>query len=272
VPLKEIDGQFFHLDGWKPQKWDSRDKFLFTSPAQIAMLPRRVDLRPLYDLKVENQRDLGSCTGESVTSALEAALVASSLASDNPPAHVQLSPLWLYAKSRLYEGTPLTEDSGCALRDVIKVAAKQGCALESSWPYDPEKYDVVPPGALDFEAAYYKALFYFACGSDFAAMASLAQTFPVVFGMDIYDSQLTAESMATGRISKALDGEVRSGGHAMLKVGYDMDMEIGAGTAQAHKGAWLVLNSWGEDVGEGGYFWVSFACRTRDCWTVRRTG
>jgi len=95
--VKEVDGQLFNLDGWKPQKWDSRDKFLLTTPAQVAMLPRRVDLREMYGLRVENQRNIGSCTGESVTSALEAALVASSLASDNPQSKsaLQLSPLWL---------------------------------------------------------------------------------------------------------------------------------------------------------------------------------
>lgn len=257
----------FNLRGWKPQRWDHRDKLISVNPAQVAMLPRRVDLRSMYNLRVENQRDLGSCTAESVTSALEAAIVAATLVSDNIRIDVQLSPLWLYAKSRLYEGTPLTEDSGCAIRDVIKVAASQGCALESSWPYDSQKYTVSPPTALDSEAARHKALFYFACPNDFSAMASLAQTFPVVFGMDVYDSQMSSEVLRAGKIHSGLSGEVPIGGHAMLKVGYDIDLEIGD-----EKGAWLVLNSWGTDIGEHGYFWISFACRTRDCWTIRRTG
>ena len=255
------------LTGWKPQTWDARDKLIQISPAQVAMLPRRVDLRALYNFHVEDQRDIGSCTGEAVTTGLEAALVSAMVANSNPRHDVQLSPLWLYARSRVAQGTLLTEDSGCALRDVIKVAAKEGCALESSWPYDTSKFAVTPPTSLVDEALRYQALFYFACQSDFAAMASLAQTFPVIFGMYMFYSQLTAGVMRSGRIAKAQAGEVRAGGHAMVKVGYDQDMQIGDDV-----GAWLVLNSWGEDVGEGGYFWVSFACRTRDCWTIRRTG
>ena len=45
----------------------------------------------------------------------------------------------------------------------------------------------------------------------------------------------------------------KPGGHAMVIVGYDDNLAYTGGT-----GAFKVLNSWGTDWGNSGYFWLTY--------------
>ena len=56
--------------GWVPDLPDHRDFMLSTVLRIPAKLPRSVDLHPLCS-KVEDQGQLGSCTGNALTGALE---------------------------------------------------------------------------------------------------------------------------------------------------------------------------------------------------------
>lgn len=56
------------LYGWKPDKPDLRDKLY--QPVAFANLPQKVDLRQNCS-SVKDQGNLGSCTANSITSALE---------------------------------------------------------------------------------------------------------------------------------------------------------------------------------------------------------
>lgn len=253
-----VNGQPRHLNGWRPQKPDPRDRVF--RPGLIAQLkqPDSVDIRPQLNLTIENQGSLGACTCEATTSAMEATL-------HKEGQDVQLSELWLYDKSRWYEGTPLSEDSGCEIRDVVQVAALFGCPLKTSWPFDPTIPSTEPPESLETEAAKHRVLFYYACESDRATRASLLQGFPVIAGFNVPAHMMSDEVAQTGLVHHMTDNEGYVGGHAILIVGYDNKKMIGP-----DQGGWLCANSWGTGWGLSGFFWLSFQCMPRDRWTLRR--
>ncbi len=67
----------------------------------------------------------------------------------------------------------------------------------------------------------------------------------------------------SGKMPWPAHSEQPRGGHAVLMVGYDDS-----------KHCWLVRNSWGEQWGEEGYFWMPYeyalhADLAADFWTVR---
>lgn len=252
-----INGAPRHLNGWRPQKADHRDK-LFT-PGALAFNQAPIsDLRPELNLTTEDQRSIGCCTAEGTTSAMEACLHKEGL-------DVQLSETWLYDKAREDEGIPLSEDSGCEIRDVIKTVSMRGCCLKSSWPFSDKIPSDPPPASLDAEAYIHKVEYYYACESDRATKASLLQGFPVVVGFDVPNSMVDAEVARTGLVHHAIGNEGYAGGHCVLIVGHDDNKIVGP-----DRGAWLCQNSWGEGWALDGYFYLAYACRPRDRWTLRR--
>ena len=91
----------------------------------------------------------------------------------------------------------------------------------------------------------------------------LASGHPVVMGFTIYDSFMNGEVERTGVMKYPKFFERVIAGHAVLAVGYDMDKKM-----------MLIKNSWGEEWGQGGYFWMPFKViknrnMSDDFWTVR---
>jgi C1A family cysteine protease len=72
--------------------------------------------------------------------------------------------------------------------------------------------------------------------------ACLAQGFPFVFGFTVYDSFESEEVAKTGDVPLPPRGETVLGGHAVLAVGYDDDIQ-----------RFHVRNSWGKGWGKEGY-------------------
>src|SRR5207302_6720236 len=95
-----------------------------------------------------------------------------------------------------------------------------------------------------------------------AMKACLAEGYPFVFGLEIYQS--FESSGHHGLIGMPRDGEKDLGSHAMLAVGFsDRDR------------VFVVRNSWGTDWGDGGYCYIPYDYLasddyTDDCWTLRR--
>jgi C1A family cysteine protease len=215
-------------------------------------VPTASDLR-LLGFNVEDQGDVGKCTGEGTSSALECTLKKEGL-------DVQLAEDYLYYLGRDYEWS-FPEDSGCQIRDVVKMAATRGCVLKSQWQGGPTD---VPPPSLEEEALKHKATVYYRCPTNDAIKASLGQRFPVVSGLNLPNSFM---SDATSRTGECLyhPGEGYAGGHCMLIAGHDDFKKIGP-----HVGAYLWLNSWGEGFGQTGFVWTPYACRVSDSWTIRK--
>lgn len=250
-----VSGKRRHLHGWKRGKVDKRDKLLYSIQAP-GYLPPHESLKGQPGLKVEDQGDIGSCTCNSSTSAMEFTQ------KKERGVDLQLSRLFAYDKVREYEGTPLTEDSGAEIRDVMKILSNVGTPLESQYPYDLSKWNVDPPASLNAEAAKNRIALYYRCPSPLTIKASIAQGFPVVGGFQVPESMMSNEVARTG-IVKFDAAEQIVGGHAVLFTGYDDEKRM-----------LQFMNSWSDAWGDGGYGYLDYAFLEHgyadDFFTVRR--
>lgn len=241
---------------WKPDIADHRDvafKAAFTAP----MLPDHVNILGIRN-KIEDQFELGSCTGNAATSALEIAI-----GTRRP-----FSRLMAYYEARVQRDTVL-EDSGASIRDVMIGIATTGVCYEETWPYQIGRFTQKPPAQAYVEA---KALIDRMWGFEYLRVRSLAelksalaQGYPVTFGF------ATPEWFSSPYFNNILrfpnSREIINGGHAVVAVGYD--------DRYRDKIIW-VRNSWSKEWGIKGYFKMTQDWFTRperladDMWVIRR--
>src|SRR5207244_3996765 len=104
-----------------------------------ARLPRSVDLRRGCS-PVEDQGQLGSCTGNALAGAVEF------LEKRDGIPLVNVSRLFIYYNERVIEHT-VADDAGAMIRDGIKTLVKQGTCSEKRWPYVIARFAVKPSAA-----------------------------------------------------------------------------------------------------------------------------
>ncbi len=199
--------------GWVPDLPDHRD-FLYSAMHLVpATLPPRVDLRPTCS-SVEDQGNLGSCTGNSLVGALEF------LERKDKVPFVDLSRLFIYYNERVLEGT-IESDSGAMIRDGIKTLKRQGVCSETKWPYVISKFTIKPSSSCYKEALNHQITSYYRILTLDEMCTCLAEGFPFVFGFTMYESFESLEVARTGIVQMPQPGERSVGGHAVLAVGYD---------------------------------------------------
>lgn len=232
---------------------DERD-FRFTPSAEP---PASIDLRS-YCAGVYNQLPLKSCSANAISSAL--GFLGHKLERPIAPP----SRLFLYYNSRVLDGDTNTDD-GATLRNAIKAAAKPGVCPEPLWPYDPTKFATKPPQSA-YDGVSTRAVRYYSIDRSLDALKScLAEGYPFVFGINIYDS-VFANCQKSGQLDIPAANDTLMGGHAVLAVAYD--------DASEH---FTLLNSLGETWGAQGYFTIPYAYFTDerlsyDFWTIRELG
>lgn len=234
-------------------KHDPRDHiYKATAPIDI---PDVVDLRTGCSA-IEDQGDLGSCTGHAIVGALE---YDENAQREQP---IRLSRLFVYYNERMVEGD-IMEDGGAQIRDGIKVIAKYGACDETLWPYAPEHFTLKPSMEAYDDGLKHRAIQYRrVLQTEDDLMHALASGFPVVCGIMIYDSFESEQVASDGLVPMPSDSEQCQGGHAVLMVGYDRKRRL-----------FIMRNSWGPDWGDKGYFYLPFDYITspelaEDFWTV----
>lgn len=241
--------------GWVPDLPDHRD-FLYSALRPVPKtLPSSIDLRPTCS-PVEDQGNLGSCTGNALAGAIEF------LERKNNIPYIDASRLFIYYNERIIEGT-VKWDSGAMLRDGIKTLNKHGVCSEKKWPYIISKFAVKPSAGCYKEALSHQITSYYRILTLDEMRTCLADGFPFVFGFTVYESFESSKVARTGTVPMPKPSERALGGHAVLAVGYN-----------GKEKRFIVRNSWGTGWGKKGYFTMPYEYLvdrnlSDDLWTIR---
>lgn len=228
-------------------------------------LPEQVEL-DVYE--VENQGQHGSCLANAVCSALEIYAKKEGKPRDYSRMYTYW---WIRALSKLHGS-----DSGGFPRDMVKAIAKFGVCDEIIYPYDAANlyrvptedaiiqgigngdwvYERIPiPGPYDGVAEMT------ACNT--AIKSYLAQGIPVLLTLEL-DAEFTPKCKGDWRTQDWLVRKnwnaPKIGGHETLIVGYDDRSDVKR---------FKVLNSWGIQWGDAGYFGLMYQPKKGQLWQSR---
>lgn len=240
--------------GWKKDLPDQRDYVYQISFASD--IPESADLR-IYCPPVYDQGNLGSCTANAVSGAMQVPIIKAKQPTYTP------SRLFLYYNTRAIEGT-VSYDSGASIRDSIKSSVKYGACLESSWKYQISKFKDKPTkpcykeGLTNLVDSYAKV-----AQNEYGIKSAISQGYPVVIGFSVYSS---FESIGkSGIVPMPKPAESVLGGHAVILVGYDDS------TRQ-----FCFRNSWSSKWGASGYGFFPYEYMTdknlsSDFWIIKHS-
>ncbi|KAF9263038.1 cysteine proteinase, partial [Marasmius fiardii PR-910] len=229
-----------------------------------------VDLRqkcpPVYD-----QLRLGSCTANAVAGAFEFEAMKQNLPLFSPSRLF----IWYNARAKSGVASAVKRNVGCSLRNAIQSLNLKGHGVcsESEWPYEAAEYNkktlyftdpkaraaTKPPAVVVQHAHLHAVSRYYAFTKDKNLLTKLLhcldEGYPFLFGTPTY--KLFSK---VGKDGRGLRTKNTPGGHALLVVGYIHEEKV-----------FIVRNSWGENWGEKGYFympygWLKYAY---DLWTIR---
>lgn len=230
----------YNLSGWRKSPRDERD-LLRLAPKRWEELPAEVDLSGALS-GIYDQDGLGECTGFGIMGSIE-----TQARKDVDPSAERLSPDWGYAGARKLEGT-LNEDSGAYSRDVYRWCLPNGCLPERFHPFD-TRLDTTDPLTWPNagQAKRWKILSYTRCVDGWQGIAAaLAAGKIVSYGTPWYQAWMNA-GPTTPELEPAPSATTCVGGHQVFLVGYSI-----------LRGAFLLVNSWGQGWGARGKAWLPF--------------
>ena len=237
---------------WQPDKLDTRDYKYQIIPM---LTPNIVDLRR-HCSPIENQGNLGSCTGQAIAGAIE-------LLNKRNGKYKDISRLFIYYYERLILGT-INYDSGAYIRDGIKATNHYGASLESLWPHDIRKFRQQPVVEARNDALTRKVTRYERINNINECFNALSNGYPIIMGFKVYSSFMSGNVTKTGNMPYPnTRREKLLGGHAVLLVGYDKTRKV-----------FIARNSWGAGWGDRGYFYMPFNVVTNtsmssDYWIIK---
>ena len=215
-------------------------------------LPSSVSLKK-YCPDVRSQGSVGSCTGWATTYAAFTIVRRIECEKKMGP----FSPLSTYNKLKAFQNSfDIDCKSGTSLRNALNLLRSNGAPRFENYPNNCN---------LDKQnKKYIDRLYNFTtlnCSGESGVnniKGELNNNKPVVIGMSVYKISGQGKSLSPKYISKSGEWKfnrkghhyTRVSGHAMCVIGYD-DSKFG--------GSFEVMNSWGDDWGDDGYFWVKYS-------------
>lgn len=246
-------------------KQEIYDKAFVFEPLAVGskknQLPRKVSLRK-YAPKVKNQGSQGSCVGFSSCYAARSILYA--IATGKDPNQTAFSPAYVYNQIKVGDCM-----NGSYILDAMNKLQQEGVLPWNEFPYNENDCSELPRESEKQRAAQYRTLGYtrltrsdknYELDLD-ALKQNIAQGSPVVMAMPVGGSfnELIGQKIKMWRPTKSDWVEINKyknrpanssfGGHAMCVIGYDDDLEGGSVE---------IMNSWGEEFCDNGFFWMRY--------------
>lgn len=161
----------------------------------------------------------------------------------NAELNYEMSPAYIYNQIKVTDCA-----GGSAIQDALDTISSQGIAEWSVMPYDQNECDTQPNNLQKVLAEPNKIEKYYYFHQDSVyqhTKAALLRDQPVVIAVTIDRSYFGARDDNGIYIYRKF--KESSGGHAMLVVGYDDEMN-----------AFKVVNSWGQGWGNNGFVWIDY--------------
>ena len=216
------------------------DGELLGRPGEQPTLPSGVDLSKDFP-RPGNQGQQSSCVGWATAYALKSYQERVEIGWSLEPSEHRFSPAYVY--NQINGG----EDHGSYISEALDLIVNQGAATLDTAPYDDGDYLTQPSNAARQEAAQFKGRSWKTANGTIEIKSALANRLPVVAGIAVFDS--FSNLNGPNSVYNSFNGEYL-GGHAITIVGYD-DTRYG--------GAFKIINSWGQNWGDSGYFWMPYS-------------
>jgi hypothetical protein len=201
-------------------------------------LPASIDLSGNFP-QPGNQGNQGSCVGWATGYALKSY-------------HEKVEEQWAFSQSTtfspawIYNQINGGQDGGSRIDEALQLIIDRGAATWENMPYTDSNFTHQPTQEAIAQASHYKATEFRAISGTQQIKAALANRNPVVAGIYIYDDLYYLRG--ANSVYNSTTGELL-GGHAVTVVGYD-DNQFG--------GAFKIINSWGTEWGDNGFFWLPY--------------
>ncbi|CAF1417836.1 unnamed protein product [Adineta ricciae] len=207
-------------------------------------LPTAVNLRR-WMTPVEQQLDINACCANAFAGVCEY------LIKRIHGVHIDVSRLFIYFNGRrMSERTGLITDQGVVQRAVALGLQKYGCCLEKTWPYVPENVNVKPSDKAFAEAREWTVVPLRIPCTIQAIETCLHNQLPVIMDIILLEEAGIAfhPNGRNSRMPNVRTGLIdRDRFHSIVIVGYDR-----------RKRYFCARNSWGEDWGDEGYFYIPY--------------
>lgn len=168
------------------------------------------------------------------------------------------SPQYTYAQELIATGD-FPNDVGSDGVTLCGTLITRGCCEEALYPYKPGNI-ARPDAAQDANAAKWRLGAYHGLSGSETALSVLADPtpWPVLIGFLVYPSFESDETAETGVMPLPGPGATPLGGHEVMMIGYDVEVNPVLRPAGSPPAAY-VQNSWGAGWGLGGRFWMPLA-------------
>jgi len=237
--------------------WNQDEENLNEIPSDINLgignggLPSSIDLREVFP-PIGNQGNYGTCVawavGYNLKSALEAMDKGYTSADLNSPSR-QFSPKDLFWS--IPDNMKGQDCNGTNFEPAMDVMLNRGIATMQSVPYDGLGDCRQGSTGGEGEASGYQISNYRKIDVSVNGIKSyLADNRPVAIGCKLGDNFMQWNSDDVISSHSSFNNVGQHAYHAMVTIGYDDN--------KGPRGAFLVLNSWGENWGDIGYIWVDY--------------